>query len=125
MEVIHGAWSMGVEATEAELEEASAVMRELGRIGAHSPDVVVRWMHTFGMQGVKGDPQECVLARWLRQSTGIPLLSVGRHHVTGYRRSAGRSLLLEVWRIHDPPATQTEVVRRFDDDAWPELTSTA
>jgi hypothetical protein len=125
MEIIHGAWSLGVDATEAELEEANAVMREVARIGAHSADVVARWMHTLGMHGVKGDPHECVLVRWLRQATGAPLLSVGRYHVTGYRRSPGRSSLLEVWRIHDPPATQAEVVRRFDDDAWPELTSTA
>jgi hypothetical protein len=121
MEIVHGAWSMGVNATEAELQDAGAAMAELARIGTHSADVVARWMHAFGMQGVKGDPEECVLVGWLRLATGVSLLSVGRYHVTGHRRSPGCSSPVEVWRIHDPPATHTEVVRRFDDDAWPEL----
>ena len=124
MEIVHGAWSLGVEATESELDQANAVMKEVARIGAHSADVVARWMHTIGMQGVRGDPHECVLVRWLRQATGVPLISVGRHHVTGYRPSPGRSSRLEVWIITDPPATHTEVIRRFDHDAWPELIST-
>jgi hypothetical protein len=127
MEIIHGAWSLGVNATDAELEEANAVMREMARIGAHSADVVARWMHTLGMHGVKGDPRECVLVRWLRQATGVGLLRVGRYHVTGYRQSEGQywPVQVEVWRIDNPPATHTELVGRFDNDAWPELITTA
>lgn len=55
MHLVHGAWSLGVNATEAELKAASVVMEELERIDAHSADVVARCMHVYGMQGVKGD----------------------------------------------------------------------
>jgi len=119
--LVHGAWSLGVNATEAELKAASVVMEELERIGAHSADVVARCMHVYGMQGVKGDWKECLLARWLRRTTGVRLLRVGRYHVTGYRDTPGQPSSVEVWQIHDPPATHTEVVRRFDDGGWPEL----
>ena len=72
MELAHGAWSFGVNATEAELETADAVMEELERIGAHSADVLARWMRVHGLRGVKGDTEQCPLAGWLRHSTGDP-----------------------------------------------------
>lgn len=122
MNLVHGAWLLGTTPTTAELETANAVMRELERIGAHSANVVARCMHVYGMRGVKGDTSQCILARWLHLTSGTDLLFVGRYHVTGYRRSPGRRAPVEVWRIDDPPATHTEVIRRFDEGAWPELT---
>ena len=121
MKLAHGAWSFGVHATKAELETASAVMEELERLGAHSADVVARWMRVHGLHGVKGDTDQCPLARWLRHSTGDPLLRVGRYHVTGHRGAPEQPARVDVWRIDDPPATHTEFIRRFDDGAWPEL----
>src|SRR6266542_2167187 len=56
MRLVHGAWSFGVNATEEELETAEATMQELERIGAHSADVVARWMHVYGMHGVRATP---------------------------------------------------------------------
>jgi len=123
LKLAHDAWSFGVNPTEAELETAHAVMEELERLGAHSADVVARWMRVYGMQGVKGDTEQCPVARWLRQATGDPLLRVGRYHVSGYRDAPEQPARVDVWRIDDPPATHTEFIRRFDDDAWPELTT--
>jgi hypothetical protein len=119
---MHGAWLFGVDATEQELETANAAMEELERLGAHSADVIARWMRVHGIHGVKDDTEQCPLTHWLRQATGDPRLRVGRYHVTGYRSTAERSAPLDVWRIDDPPATHTEFIRRFDDGAWPELT---
>ena len=123
MRLMHGPWWFGVSATEEELETANAAMEELQRLGAHSADVVARWMHVHGIQGVKGDIEQCPLARWLRQATGDPLLEVGRHQITGRRSIPERRYPVDVWRIDDPPPTHTEFIRRFDDDAWPELTT--
>jgi hypothetical protein len=123
MKLVHGAWSFGVNATEEELETANAAMEELERFGAHSADVVARWMHAYGLQGVKADTEQCPLARWLRETTGDPLLRVGRYHVTGCRSTPERPAPADVWRIDDPPATHTEFIRRFDDGDWPELTT--
>lgn len=122
MELAHGAWSFGVNATEDELETAKTVMEELERLGAHSADVVARWMHVHGLHGIKGDTDQCPMASWLRQSTGDPLLHVGRYHVTGCRGTPERPAPADVWRIDDPPDTHTEFIRRFDQGAWPELT---
>ena len=121
MQLAYGAWSFGMDATEAELEMAGVVMEELERLGAHSADVVARWMHIHGLQGVKGDVQQCPLARWLRDRSGDPGLQVGRYHVTGRRSLPDRPVPVDVWRVEDPPATHTEFIRRFDDGAWPEL----
>ncbi len=121
MNLIHGAWLLGTNPTTAELETANAVMRELERLGGHSADVVARCMHAYGMQGVKGDTSECILARWLRKTSSGRLLSVGRYHVTGYR-SVPRRAPVEVWRIDNPPTAHTEFVHRFDEGAWLELT---
>ncbi len=123
MKLMHGAWSFGVNATEEELETAEATMQELERIGAHSADVVARWMHVYGMHGVKGDTEQCPITQWLRQTTGDPLLRVGKYHVTGYRSTPERPAPVDVWRIDDPPVTHTEFIRRFDDGAWPELST--
>ncbi len=123
MKLMHGAWSFGVNATEEELETAEATMQELERIGAHSADVVARWMHVYGMHGVKGDTEQCPITHWLRQTTSDPLLRVGRYHVTGYRSTPERPAPVDVWRIDDPPASHTEFIRRFDDGAWPELST--
>jgi hypothetical protein len=125
VKLAHGAWSFGVNATAAELETANAVMALLERIGAHSADVVARWMHVHGRHGVKGDTEQCLVARWLRQAIGDPLLRVGAYHVYGYRRAPEQRAPIEVWRVADPPATFTDLVRRFDDGAWPELTTPA
>jgi hypothetical protein len=119
---MHGAWLFGVDATEQELETANAAMEELERLGAHSADVIARWMRVHGIHGVKGDTEQCPLTHWLRQATGDSRLRVGRYHLTGYRSTAERSAPFDVWRIDDPPATYTEFIRRFDDGAWPELT---
>jgi len=119
----HGAWSFGVTATQAELATATAVMEELERLGGHSADVVARWMHAYGLHGVKGDTEQCPAARWLRHTTGDPPLRVGRYHVTGYRSTPERPASVDVWRIDDPPVTHTEFIRRFDNGAWPGLTT--
>jgi hypothetical protein len=121
MRLVHGAWSFDLNATEDELETAEAAMEELERIGAHSADVVARWMRVYGMHGIKGDIEQCPIVHWLRQTTGDPLLRVGRYHVTGYRSTPERPAPVDVWRIDDPPATHTEFIRRFDDGAWPQL----
>ncbi len=123
MNLVHGTWSLDANATEAELETANAVMAELERLGAHSADVIARCMHVYGVRGVKDDIKECPLARWLRQTTGVVLLRVGRYHVTGYRSMPEQPLSVDVWRVDDPPATHTEFICRFDDGAWPELTA--
>ncbi len=62
MELAHGAWSFGVNAAEAELETAREIMEELERLGAHSADVLARWMRVHGLRGVKGDTEQCPLA---------------------------------------------------------------
>jgi class 3 adenylate cyclase len=121
MKLVHGTWLFGVNATEDELETAEAAMQELQRIGAHSGDVVARWMHAYGLYGVRGDTEQCPVARWLRQATGDPLLRVGRYHVSGYRSTPERPAPVDVWRIDDPPATHTEFIGRFDDGVWPQL----
>ena len=123
MELAHGAWSFGVNATQAELETAREVMEELERLGEHSADVLARWMRVHGLRGVKRDTEQCPLAGWLRHRTGDPLLQVGRYHVTGRRSTPERHFPVDVWRVDDPPATHTEFIRRFDDGAWPELTA--
>jgi len=110
-----------VDATDAERETGRAAMDELERLGAHSADVLARWMRVHGLHGVKGDTEQCPVARWLRQATGDPLLRAGRYHVTGYRRTPEQPSPVDVWRVDDPPATHTEFVRRFDDGDWPEL----
>jgi hypothetical protein len=117
----HGAWIFGDDATADELATANAVVQELEHIGAHAPDVVARWMRVCGLRGVMGDVEQCLITTWLRQVTGDPLLQVGRYHVTGYRSTPDRSAPIKVWRIDNPPAILPELIRRFDDGTWPEL----
>jgi hypothetical protein len=56
--LMHGAWLYGADATEQELETANAAMEELERLGAHSADVIARWMRVHGIHGVKGDTEQ-------------------------------------------------------------------
>ncbi len=89
MRRMHGAWQFGVDATEQELETANAAMEELERLGAHSADVIARWMRVHGIHGVKGDTEQCPLtlaAPGHRRPTA-PSRQVPRHRLSQPRRA--------------------------------------
>ena len=73
------------------------------------PDAIADVMRGYGIKGRQRDPDECVLARYLRDAVGEPVLCGFSFASYGFRQPAVI------------PENVSAFVERFDDGAYPDL----